>query len=1336
MACPAFSCKFAAVEVCYFHHRNRETNLTNTLSNHFFIMKKTTLRSAFRLRNLLALFAFFSMAVHTWAQLSEGKTYYIKSCATGKVLSNGDSGDKDVSLRFESISDQSAGQKWTLKSTGNADEFIIVSSYYPTMAVDAAPGSPKWYYAVQWTADVNSTNQKFKFVSVDDKDTYNIVWSGDTDRRFYEKSDSRLNISNETASDAGSIQFEMIETTPQAEVKRLNWQNEKVFQEHKLDGHATFMPYANTDKLHADKARYDRPWVDPTGAEWMTLNGVWNLKWTTDMGNIPQDDFYADAVDATAWDTITVPSCLEMKGYGNPYYINDQYPFEDSYPLIQMTGGCQNSVASYRRHFTLPEGWETGKRVILHFDGIYSAAYVWVNGQYVGYTQGSNNDAEFDLTGKVRQGDNNIAVQVYRFSDGSYLEDQDMWRMSGIHRDVYLYATPSTYVRDHVITDDLAAPYTSANLNVKVEMTNPDAQATNKQVRVRLISPEGNQVAQSLYTFSFAEGDTLKSADVQLSGLSDLQPWTAEAPNLYTVEVAQFNADGTEEMAFATKYGFRKIAIVGGQVQINGKRVLFRGVNTQDTHPAHGRTIDVATMLRDVTMMKQANINTVRTSHYPRQAKMNAMFDYYGLYCMDEADVECHYNWFYGANNINKAESWRPQFIDRTKRMAQRDRNFPSVIFWSLGNESGAGANLKATYDMLKELDPSRPVHYEGATRAGESYSDLYSEMYPNMTKVQNNAASNSQRKPYFMCEYAHAMGNAVGNLKQYWDAIISSNYGIGGCIWDWVDQSIYRASDIKAGTLTQNGKPKYYTGYDFPGPTQGNFVNNGLISADRAWSPELVEVKAVYQPIYFNFTTRRNNLSIVNYNSFTDLDQYYIVWSVLKNGEEVESGTLEAPSTEPFATASNISLPITSVEKKDGNEYLLNVQLVLKEATSWAEAGYPIAQQQFVLQDRNATLDAVEPKSDVVTTGRNAYKQFEIRSGKLYLQVDYQTGHIRQWRYGDYSLVASTAYSPIYDNFRWVENDEARGNSLAKSNGITKSTLVDTVKVNANGNATFKYTDTGSYCDVTYTYTIYPGGVIDMKSEYSPHDNDNLRRIGTKLTLPAALEMVDYYARGPWENYVDRCTGSLLGRYQSTVTDFMGNTPRAQSCGNHQDMRFVTLTDTTAQFSLRMESQGQVSFSVLHVDDYTMANTRHLWETVSDPRSIFVHLDYYQKGLGNASCGNGTGTLSQFCCPTSGTYTNTVRFTCRDKDDLTAIHTPVAADNASLLSVKAANGQVICTGSIAAGTAVRVYDLGGSTVAAATAADNCSQLTLSLAAQPHGIYIVKVDNKAYKVVY
>ena len=346
--------------------------------------------------------------------------------------------------------------------------------------------------------------------------------------------------------------------------------------------------------------------------------------------------------------------------------------------------------------------------------------------------------------------------------------------------------------------------------------------------------------------------------------------WTAETPNLYTVVVAQKDAAGNEENVFSTTYGFRHIEIKNGLVYINGERILFKGANLQDTHPVTGRTVDIETMLKDVMMMKQSNMNTVRTSHYPRQAKMYAMFDYYGLYCMDEADLECHKNWedHKGTNGITDKESWRPQYIDRTVRMVLRDRNFPSIIFWSLGNESNGGANFTHTFNAVRALD-DRIIHYEGATRAGTFPTELFSVMYPNITECQNDANNNNRQQPYFMCEYAHAMGNAVGNLKEYWDIIENSRYGIGGCIWDWVDQSILDAEDIKNGTTIVTevkgtaaahpaGLNKYRTGYDYPGPHQGNFVNNGLIAADRAWSPELTEVKKVYQYIKFVSLTRR----------------------------------------------------------------------------------------------------------------------------------------------------------------------------------------------------------------------------------------------------------------------------------------------------------------------------------------------------------------------------------------------------------------------------------------------------------------------------------------------
>ena len=1295
-------------------------------------MKQTTWSNKMAwLRKLLILFAFCSYAGSAlWAQLSEDKYYYIKSVETGNVLSNGGSSQKNASIFLEAKDESSMGQKWTLKSTGKDNEFIIISAGYPTMGIDANPNKNFWL--LQWTTQM-SENQIFTIEAVDgEKDVYQIKWTKDPSRMITSWG-AYLVVSNLMA-DSDATKFEFEETTPQEVVKGKEWEDETTFGVNRLPAHATFMPYASTEKMHADAAHYNKPWVDPKGAEWMSLNGVWNLKWTTETNKAPKEDFYADNVDASAWDTITVPSCLEMKGYGDPYYINVGYPFTDNYPNINMAYGCLNAVASYRRNFTLPTGWKSNKRIVLHFDGIYSAAYVWVNGQYVGYTEESNNDSEFDLSEVVREGENNISVQVIRFSDGSYLEGQDMWHMSGIHRDVYLYATPKTYIQDHVITDDMAAPYQSANVNVALNVQNPSGLAVTKKIRVRLISPEGEQVAEQTEDFTFAADETSLQHDVALPSIDNIETWSTESPNLYTVEIAQLADNGAEEMVFSTKYGFRVVEINNRRVYVNGQRVLFRGVNTQDTHPVHGRAIDVATMLRDVVMMKQANINLVRTSHYPRQAKMYAMFDYYGLYCMDEADIECHFNWEQGGNVISSASSWKAQFIDRTERMVLRDRNHPSVVFWSLGNESGVGTNLQATYDLCKELDPKRIVHYEGATRGGAPYTDLYSVMYPNYDRAKSLASSVSQ--PFFMCEFAHSMGNATGNFKNYWDAINTSSAGIGGCIWDWVDQSIYKADDIKKGTLMANGYHKYYSGYDFSNSNhQGNFVNNGLIPAHRAWSPKLAEVKAVYQQATFsNFNFNNKVVKVVNKFNFTNLaDKYRLAYTLLKDGVEVETDTIDVPSTEAGKTSANITLPIQSTLESDA-EYFMNLSLVLKDSTAWAAAGYPVASQQFTVKSRSRNLDKITNSgSDELTVQVNQYGNYLIENSKNHFLVDKPSGRLREWSYAGTPLISRIDQALDYDNFRWVENDESNGNSLSTGNGISSRTLTTAPALDDKGNVTFVTTETGSYCNVTYTYTIYPDGTVDVKTVYNSQTNDNLRRIGSKITLPASFEKVNYYARGPWENYNDRLDAAQFGRYNSTVTDFFTELARPQSCGNRTALRDLTLTDTITGMALRIETEGQVSFSALHYEDKTLASTKHCFE-LKPGGNVVLHLDYQQKGLGNASCGQGTGTLSQYLCPQGGKYTNTVRFRPLTKEEVTGVNNISATANNNY-SINVISGEVVLTGDIAAGTTMHIYDLGGSLVASATASSTTSQLSASIAAQPQGAYLVKVGNVCFKIV-
>lgn len=1276
-----------------------------------------------------ALIAFCTSA---WAQLSETKAYCIRSVQSGQVISNKGNAANNAPLYTENRSSDENGQKWMLKKlSAYTNAYAIVSAHETSMAIDVAPEKPgEEYYLLHWTLDASNVNQHFILSPAgEEENTYRLLWANDENRAVNVVENNRLRLTETTNTDASLFVFE--ETSRPALPQTAYWEDETVFGENKLPAHAAFMPYATTQKLRGDATRYDKPWSEPTGADYLPLNGVWKLKWAEQPADKPGEaDFWADAADVSQWDTISVPSCLEMKGYGDPYYINVNYPFYDNAPKISMKYGLYNSVASYRRDFDLPTGW-SDKRTVLHFDGIYSAAYVWVNGQYAGYTEGPNTDSEFDVTELVREGSNNVSVQVYRFSDGSYVEGQDMWHMSGIHRDVYLYATPKTYVRDHVITSTLDDTYKAGSMNVQISMANPGREAVEKSVRITLLDPEGKEIGTQTAGFDFASGAEELLENVTFSGLAELENWTAETPALYTVEVAQLADDESEEMVFSTKYGFRKTEIKDGKVYVNGQQVYFKGANTQDTHPVHGRAIDVSTMLRDVTLMKQANMNTLRNSHYPRQAKMYAMLDYYGLYCMDEADIECHFNWENKGAAISKAESWKAVYTDRTERMVVRSRNHPSILFWSLGNESGSGQNFQAAYDRCKQLDPDRIVHYEGATRDNASYTELWSVMYPHVSSVSNDANYNWRRQPYFMCEYAHAMGNGVGNLKEYWDVIENSTYGIGGCIWDFVDQSIYDAEDIANQTTIQNGKPKYMSGYDYPqAPHQGNFVNNGLVTADRAWSPELAQVKQIYQYVKFEgFDLDTRTLTLRNAYNFTDLADLELTYTVLEDGKEVESHTKGSISLAPGERSTarlDFDTPFA-----EGKEYCLNLRFALASDKPWAEKGYPVAEAQYVLQERPATLPAVkaEDTPQPLTVSRENNGEYLISNDRATYRFSATQGILSEWSYRDYMLVdASSGNGFDFDCYRWVENDAASGDNLSPDNGISTHTLAAEPTADGEGTVRLSVENKGWRCNVRYDYTLYPDGTLDLKATYEPQAS-GMRRIGTKIVLPAELENVSYYARGPWDNFIDRRDASFLGRYRTTVSDLLEPTPRPQTSGNRTGMRELTLSNPDTGFELRIQGEGQVDFQALHHTDSEMAQARHNWELT--PGNVVLHLDYTQRGLGNGSCG-AASTLSQYECPSSGTLTHLLRFRPR-----TGTETGIGCVNRTevpALRVQANEQTVTCTGLLKAGTVLRVYDLGGSCVARAEAAADTRCLTADIAAQPRGTYIVKVGTENFKV--
>ncbi len=1172
-------------------------------------------------------------------------TYHISPLNGNGVLSNGDNNDNDALIVVEQPDEKSYGQMWkvimptyTNTSTVMYQLFNVISGKCIDCAMESAAQKP-----LQWTKSDNANaanwNQMFEFVEVTSvENAYQLkITYGSNSYYMAVNSNNEVYMTRSGTSTDTYFRFTRVSdiNLPQG----IYWQDEKVYEENKEPGHATYIPYQSTDAMRAD-ACYDKPWLDPTSStKWLSLNGTWKLQWNIldSEYTMPEENFYGDNVDASSWDNVTVPGCLEMQGYGDPLYINVAYAFNDNPPYITMLNGLDNSVGSFRRNFTLPEGWEE-ERVLLHFDGVYSCAYVWVNGEYVGYSEGANNDAEFDVSRYVRTGENNVSVRIIRWTDASYLEGQDMWHMSGMHRDVYLMAVPRVFIRDHYLRTELSNDATSGSLFVDLELDNRDSIATEKSYVVRLLSPEGDVMATREATASFLSTEASKQLSLDFSNLSGLKPWTADSPTLYTVEVVQKNAGGNEESVISTKLGFCKAYIENSRFLVNGKRTLMRGVNTQDTNPITGRTMSIEDMWKDLIIMKQNNVNCVRTSHYPRSPKMNAMMDYLGLYMMDEADVEWHKNWTDGGG-IQNASSWRAAIVDRVVRMVLRDRNHPSVVSWSLGNESGGGVNHQYSYNAVQALDP-RPIHYEGATRDRTSPTDIYSVMYETQPTVQ--AGVDNVGKPYFMCEYAHAMGNSVGNLKEYWETMENSTNGMGGCIWDWVDQAIVAYSDIQNGEFKVNGFNKYRNGHDYPeAPHQGNFVNNGIITADRAATGKLAEVKRVYQQI--NLTKQSDVSKTVRvYNNYESINIGGMIlnWELLLDGSMVQKGSLTLPSIASGASA-NVEIPYTM----DGSgEYLLNVSVSLSEPTLWAESGHTIATTQFALTGRTAMVEVDNSSATplTLTTNENNY----IISGDNISMIVNPTYGITQWQLGGMDVIpqhAQGATAPAYSNYRWIENDAPYGTDPAydPSNGITTRTFNVTKANDGSGTVVIVETATGRNCNYTFTYTVHPSGVVDLDASYTAKVS-NLRRIGMLMQFNPDFYQTQYYARGPLDNTIDRKQGADLGIYTLPVRDFHVDYVRPQTTGDRQDLRWIILCNGDGN-GVCVETEGQVNITIDNYTDEFKHNYLHQWELpVSD--DIYVNFDYAQLGIGNASCG--AGVLDKYKLPSSGTYSYRLRFT------------------------------------------------------------------------------------------
>lgn len=1281
--------------------------------------------------------------VNPWVAVPEGgKTYKIAVAgATGQALiPNGHSYANNSRLIFSSY-DATKDEPWKLVPVEGKDNCYQLHDDNSEKAIDMAMNTTaSSFNACLWTSQASNYNQQVYITALEDS-TY--ILSGlnekNNTRYYFAKSGNYLVITSDSSQAA---HFVFCETATSDQLYTHDWENMNVLGRNKEDAHATYIPYPTAESMRADSAYYQHPWLQPNSANYMTLNGVWNLKWNqADTVRLyGEQDFWGDSVTTAGWDTISVPSCLEMKGYGTPAYINVGYAFTDNPPYVTMgtvtsdggrsryyywSGKMTNSVGAYRRNFTLPDGWGD-KRVFLHFDGIYSAAYIYINGKEVGYTQAANTDHEFDITQYVKEGDNNISVQVIRWSDGSYLEGQDMWHMSGIYRDVYLFATPKTYIADHYIKADVtpgATAYDKGTAKMTVDLTvcNRDKQATTRQMVVNVFDTQNSLVATAFATARFEQGDSVMTVTADLGTIANVDLWSADQPNLYTVEVSQYNHNMmNEEEAFSTKYGFRTVSLSKGYLEINGHRTYLKGVNTQDTDPWEGRTMPLSTMLKDIVMMKQANVNTVRTSHYPRAPKMYALFDYYGLFIMDEADMECHKNWGDGSSIIT-GNRWTQPILDREERMVLRDRNHPSVIIWSLGNESGYGQNVTKAYARVRELD-DRPIHYEGSTNANQTAgTDIHSRMYRPATEVATWANRASQ--PYFLCEYAHAMGNSVGNLREYWEGLIGSTKGVGGTIWDWVDQSIYDAQDIKDGTTEKNGFHKFMSGADYPAPSQGNFVNNGIINGDRSWSAELDEVKRIYQYVDFSLGSDNRTLTLTNNYPATNLNRFALHWQILVNGNKGEQGTITDTNCLPDGTLT-LSIPY-STDTLGGKEVFLNVALTANEEQPWCEQGYAVATEQFGIQAPATRLAAKGTSDGVVSmVNKSGTREFTAGNSAFYFSSN---GTLNRWVFDNRDVIVQNQ-GPRPCNYRWIENDAPYGAdpTYSADNGVTGQTATfalasdgKTATVNVNG--------TGRNHNFRYTYTIYADGTMDMASTYTVVATE-CRRVGMEMNFPTSLNNVSYYARGPLSSYVDRQDGEYFGIYQNTIEGMYEPFAHPQSNGNRRHFRWLTLSDDN-DLTLRIETEGDVDFSLTPWDDATLHTTHHNWDLPASTMTT-AHFDAIQLGIGNGSCmAQGTGIMDKYRIYKDSVYSYTLRFT-PSTDGATGVKGQ--ATHEADLQVSPVGKGVAVSGLIPAGSKVDIYNTKGQRIASTTTQSPTTRLNMPVGVG--GTYVVRaiINGKAY----
>ncbi|MEL6852489.1 MAG: glycoside hydrolase family 2 TIM barrel-domain containing protein, partial [Bacteroidota bacterium] len=987
-----------------------------------------------------------------------------------------------------------------------------------------------------------------------------------------------------------------------------DWQNPEMIGQNKQAAHATLIPYQSESSaltFKPEKSKF-----------YKSLNGNWRFQFLPKPGDTPAA-FSETAYDASGWDEIPVPSNWQVLGYGQPIYTNIKHPFPANPPKVPEDA---NETGLYRTTFTVPADWED-RKVFLHFAGVQSAMNVWVNGQKIGYSQGSMTPAEFDITEALVEGENLLAVQVIRWSDGSYLEDQDFWRLSGIYRDVFLFATPKIHIRDFYARPNFGENLWQASLKIDTYIKNYGTKKGKKlQMQYTLYDRNNREVFDAIFpalrTIKGGEETKVEFGwPVQSPHL-----WSAENPNLYTLVIRLLNKKMDVQEVIATRIGFRKSEIKNGQLLVNDRPVYIKGVNRHEVHPDFGRAITEESMIQDIKLMKQHNFNAVRTSHYPNQTRWYELCDEYGLYVFDEANIESHELRDAGKSVVHDP-AFEKAFIDRGISMVHRDKNHPSIIVWSLGNEADLGKNFYPMAEAMKAIDPTRPFHYED--RDIKEYSrttindfDIQSNMYAGPEEIKYLHDKDPTR-PVILCEYSHAMGNSNGNFAEYWETFEDPAYPRlqGGFIWDWVDQGLRKK--------TEDGVSYFAYGGDYGDtPNDGNFCFNGLVFADREIQPALLEVKKAQQNVTVRWEGSMNSRVIItNKYDFLNLDFLKLRWEMVEDGKVIQAGEFDDLSIAPKKEMV-LPIPCDLSLAKSMREYFLNLSFVLKENNMWADRGYEMAWEQLDMR-QILVLDQVfgmaQPGDDIESSADSL--SWLLKTPQATWSIDKQTGQLTSVTDGETTL---TLQGPLPNIWRApVDNDEGgEERSYAhrwRAYGLDQvQNQVDSVSVEDNILTTAgRLIAKGGELSYQISYEVYYDGYVAVEVALEvPEDAPPLPRVGTLWKLPEATDQLQWYGRGPHESHWDRKAGARVGLYQGSVADQYVNYGKPQENGNKTDVRWMSLTNANGSGIKVKAAAGYLNMGAHHYSLENLTAAKHPYDLKRTDK-VSLHLDHQQMGVG-----------------------------------------------------------------------------------------------------------------------